>query len=177
MYLITGKQEADQNFSVKSQAETIIVYLITGKQEADQNFSVKSQAETIISIRWSSDGSSLAKAVEISPLYSTASGNVPRAFAHAPQEESHIKERAMMSDARASKHTSAAASSAPLSISSTNVLPFLDISPDALVIINHAGTIVLMNRQTEAVFGYASSELLGQPLELLLPERFREVHT
>ncbi len=56
MYLITGKQEADQNFSVKSQAETIIVYLITGKQEADKNFSVKSQAETIISIRWSSEG-------------------------------------------------------------------------------------------------------------------------
>jgi len=44
------------------------MYLITGKQEAYQNFSVKSQAETIISIRWSSDGSSLAKAVEISPL-------------------------------------------------------------------------------------------------------------
>jgi len=60
------------------------MYLITGKQEAYQNFSVKSQAE-IISIRWSSDGSSLAKAVEISPLYSTGSGNVPRAFAHAPQ--------------------------------------------------------------------------------------------
>ena len=46
----------------------------------------------------------------------------------------------MMSDARASEHTSSAASSAPLSISSTNVLPFLDISPDALVIVNQAGT-------------------------------------
>src|SRR6266571_6925834 len=152
------------------------MYLITGKQEAYQNFSVKSQAETIISIRWSSDGSSLAKAVEISPLYSTASGNVPRAFAHAPQEESHIKERAMMSDARASEHTSAAASSAPLSISSTNVLPFLDISPDALVIVNPAGTIVMVNRQTEAVFGYARTELLEQQLELLLPQRLRAVH-
>jgi PAS domain S-box-containing protein len=151
------------------------MYLITGKQEAYQNFSVKSQAE-IISIRWSSDGSSLAKAVEISPLYSTGSGNVPRAFAHAPQEESHIKERAMMSDTQASEHTPAAASSAPLSISSTNVLPFLDISPDALVIINPAGTIVMVNRQTEAVFGYARTELLGQQLELLLPQRLRAVH-
>ncbi len=32
------------------------MYLITGKQEADQNFSVKSQAETLISMRWSSEG-------------------------------------------------------------------------------------------------------------------------
>ena len=82
----------------------------------------------------------------------------------------------MMSDARASEHTSAAASSAPLSISSTNVLPFLDISPDALVIVNPAGTIVMVNRQTEAVFGYARTELLGQQLELLLPQRLRAVH-
>jgi len=33
------------------------MYFITGKQEADQNFRVKSQAETIISIRWSSESS------------------------------------------------------------------------------------------------------------------------
>ncbi len=81
----------------------------------------------------------------------------------------------MMSNAQASQNTPAA-SSAPLSISSTNVLPFLDISPDALVIINPAGTIVMVNRQTEAIFGYRRTELLGQPLELLLPERFHEVH-
>src|SRR5438876_908719 len=80
-----------------------------------------------------------------------------------------------MSNARASQNTPAA-SSAPLPISSTNVLPFLDISPDALLIINPAGTIVMVNRQTEAVFGYARTELLGQPLELLLPQRFHGAH-
>ena len=83
----------------------------------------------------------------------------------------------MMSDAQASQNTSASSLSAPTPISSTNVLPFLDILPDALVIINKAGTIVMVNRQTEAVFGYARTELLGQQLELLLPERFHEVHT
>jgi PAS domain S-box-containing protein len=82
----------------------------------------------------------------------------------------------MMSDARPSQHTSASSLSAPIPISSTNVLPFLDISPDALVIVNPAGTIVMVNRQTEAVFGYARAELLGRQLELLLPERFHEVH-
>ena len=81
-----------------------------------------------------------------------------------------------MSNARPSQNTSAASFSAPIPISSTNILPFLDISPDALVIVNPAGTIVMVNRQTEAVFGYARTELLGQPLELLLPQRFHEVH-
>ena len=82
-----------------------------------------------------------------------------------------------MSDTQPSQDTSASSLSVPLSISSTNVRPFLDISPDALVIINRAGTIEMVNRQTEAAFGYARSELLGQPLELLLPERLHEVHT
>jgi PAS domain S-box-containing protein len=81
-----------------------------------------------------------------------------------------------MSDARESQNTFGSSSSAPLSISSTNILPLLDISPDALLIVNRAGTIVMVNGQTEAVFGYARSELVGQPLEILLPERLRAVH-
>jgi PAS domain S-box-containing protein len=67
-------------------------------------------------------------------------------------------------------------SSTPIPISSTNVQPFLDISPDALVIINPGGAIVMVNGQTEAVFGFTREALLGQPLELLLPERFHEAH-
>ena len=67
-------------------------------------------------------------------------------------------------------------SAAPPSISSANIHPFLDISPDALVIVDRNGNIVLVNGQTEAVFGYARSELLGQPLELLLPQRFHAAH-
>jgi PAS domain S-box-containing protein len=61
-------------------------------------------------------------------------------------------------------------------ISATNVLPFLDISPDALVIINRTGTIMMVNGQTEAAFGYTREELLGQPVELLLPKHFHEAH-
>src|SRR6266568_85099 len=72
--------------------------------------------------------------------------------------------------------SAATSSSAPLSISSVNIHPFLDISPDALVIVDRNGDITLVNGQAEAVFGYARSELLGQPLELLLPQRFRESH-
>jgi PAS domain S-box-containing protein len=48
--------------------------------------------------------------------------------------------------------------------------------PDAVVVINEAGTIVLVNRQTEKWFGYAREELLGQVIEILVPKRIREVH-
>jgi PAS domain S-box-containing protein len=52
----------------------------------------------------------------------------------------------------------------------------LDLSPDALVLVNEAGTIVMLNEQVEAFFGYSRQELLGQTLEVLLPERLRAVH-
>ena len=67
--------------------------------------------------------------------------------------------------------------SAPLQISSRgDLIQLLDISPDALIITNQIGKIVMVNEQTEAIFGYARSELLGQPLEMLLPQRFRQNH-
>jgi PAS domain S-box-containing protein len=44
------------------------------------------------------------------------------------------------------------------------------------VIINQAGTITLINSQTERLFGYTRQELLGQSIELLVPERFRGKH-
>jgi PAS domain S-box-containing protein len=52
----------------------------------------------------------------------------------------------------------------------------LGAAPDAIVIINGQGRILLVNTQTEKIFGYERDELLLQPLEILLPERFRERH-
>jgi PAS domain S-box-containing protein len=82
-----------------------------------------------------------------------------------------------MFDAQASQGPPVPSSPAPVRISSANLSPFLDISPDALVIVDPAGRIVLVNGQTEAIFGYARDELIGQPLEMLLPQRSRGVHT
>jgi PAS domain S-box-containing protein len=48
--------------------------------------------------------------------------------------------------------------------------------PTALVMINAEGTIVLVNTQSEKLFGYLSEQLLGEPLELLVPHRFRAAH-
>jgi len=52
----------------------------------------------------------------------------------------------------------------------------LESAPDAMVIANEDGAIVLANRQTERLFGWPRHELIGQPLEMLLPERVRGVH-
>lgn len=49
-------------------------------------------------------------------------------------------------------------------------------APDAMVIVDPSGTIVLVNAQAEESFGYSREELLGQPVEILIPERFREKH-
>lgn len=52
----------------------------------------------------------------------------------------------------------------------------LEATPDALVIVDARGQVVLVNSQTEATFGYRRDELLGQTVELLVPERFRRRH-
>jgi PAS domain S-box-containing protein len=53
----------------------------------------------------------------------------------------------------------------------------LDSAPDAMVIVNTSGKIVLVNSQTERLFGYTRAELLGQSVDLLVPERFRGNHS
>ena len=52
----------------------------------------------------------------------------------------------------------------------------LESAPDAMVVVAEDGAIALVNRQVQTLFGYTPAELIGQPVETLLPERFRGGH-
>ncbi len=52
----------------------------------------------------------------------------------------------------------------------------LDISPDAIISVDKDHRIQLFNQGAVSIFGYGESEVLAQPLEMLLPERFRNKH-
>jgi PAS domain S-box-containing protein len=52
----------------------------------------------------------------------------------------------------------------------------LESAPDGILIVDRAGLIQIVNRQTELLFGYPRAELLGQPIEVLIPQRFRTRH-
>ena len=52
----------------------------------------------------------------------------------------------------------------------------VEAAPNAMVMINPKGEIEMVNAQAERVFGYSRTDMLGQPVEMLVPERFRTGH-
>lgn len=54
---------------------------------------------------------------------------------------------------------------------------FYEASPDAVVVVDHTGHIRFANSRVEAMLGYVPNELLGRPQSVLLPERYRDVHS
>lgn len=52
----------------------------------------------------------------------------------------------------------------------------LDAAPDAMVVVDAAGVLQLVNQQAERLFGWSRAELIGQPIEVLVPPRHRAAH-
>ena len=50
------------------------------------------------------------------------------------------------------------------------------ISADAILCVEESQRVIFFNEGAETVFGYTQSEIIGQPLELLIPQRFRKAH-
>jgi len=63
-----------------------------------------------------------------------------------------------------------------LARSEARLAGLMESAPDAIVISNERGEIVLVNAQTKHLFGYRREELLGKPVDILVPERFRGGH-
>jgi PAS domain S-box-containing protein len=68
-------------------------------------------------------------------------------------------------------------SEASLRASEERVHALLDAMPDSLLIVSSRGDIEVANASTQRMFGYSPGELIGQPVEVLIPERFRPSHS
>ena len=63
-----------------------------------------------------------------------------------------------------------------INASEEQLAKILDIAPEAVITVDEVGRVQLFNQGAETLFGYAASEVTGQSLDMLLPERVREIH-
>lgn len=52
----------------------------------------------------------------------------------------------------------------------------LEAAPDAIIVVDSSGKIIIVNSQTEKIFGYSRDEILGKSIDVLVPQRFRGSH-
>jgi PAS domain S-box-containing protein len=98
------------------------------------------------------------------PVPRRAAAWLPRALARSPEKIETAQQKDLAASLRSPR------------LSEQTLLSVLEAAPDAIVVIDVRGTIVLVNAQTEKMFGYRRSELLGEKVEILVPMRQRGRH-
>ncbi len=78
--------------------------------------------------------------------------------------------------ARSSLITESAARAAEVSLGGVRVRSLIESLTEGMVVIDHAATIVLVNQRIQEMFGYGQDELVGHPLNVLVPEQSAQVH-
>jgi two-component system cell cycle sensor histidine kinase/response regulator CckA len=88
-----------------------------------------------------------------------------------------MKRSTIESRAKASHAASAPTSPPPHMRKKMQYRALLEAAPDAIVVVNQSGIVVLVNAQAERLFGYRRDELIGQPADILVSEHFRGQHS
>ncbi len=83
---------------------------------------------------------------------------------------------ALRDEENAKLQQSLVARAAELRESEARLRGFLAASPDAMIIVDPTSRILLASHRVQAMFGYAPEELSGEPIGVLLPERYRDIH-
>jgi len=119
------------------------------------------------------DGSEFPVEISLSPL-ATDSGTLViaavRDVTDRKRTEARLQALQRDADARRARETS------ELRTSEAMFRGLLDAAPDGMVIVDRQGRIVLVNRQAAAMFGAAPEALVGEAVELLLPDAYRAHH-
>ncbi len=91
-----------------------------------------------------------------------------RRLAHKAAERNAAELSAQLAEQRRVEHA--------LRVSEARFAGIISLAPDAIISVDAEGRITLFNAGAEQIFGYSAEEALGQPLEVLVPERFRSGH-
>lgn len=121
-----------------------------------EDAALQSEAPVYETVRRRNDGSFVHVIVSTRAIRNDA-GEL-RALLHTEKDITHLK---VMRDAR---------------LVESRYGHVLESTPDAIVMVNVTGRIVFVNPQAEKVFGYRRTDLVGQPVEKLLPQRFHDAH-
>lgn len=106
-------------------------------------------------------------------IHTMSGGTIPVSFSLGLMHDKQNKITGVLAVARDMREQRSLINS--LVAARTRFQELLEFAPDAVVLANQDGEIVLVNSQTETLFGYRREELLGQSVEMLVPERMREL--